>query len=224
MPRQRRIVVPNLPLHITQRGVDRCPTFLVDGAFAVYRCALSHALAQARCAVHAYVLMTNHVHVLATPMERDGPAKMMRMLGVRYVRYFNDRYRRSGTLWEGRFRSTLVKSSQHFFACSRYIEQNPVRARIVNDPRDYEWSSVHRNAYGRDDAMVSEHPLYTQLGIDLETRTAVYRELVATSLTTSTLADIRGTHRGRATMFRTTYRQAVDALLGEAGLASPGDR
>jgi len=222
MPRQPRAVLPNVPLHITQRGVDRCPTFLVDEDFAFYRRVLSDALAEARCAVHAYVLMTNHVHLLATPMDRDGPARMMRRIGVRYVRYFNDRYRRSGTLWEGRFRSTLVESPHHFFACSRYIEQNPVRAQLANDPRDYEWSSVHRNAYGRDDAVVSEHPLYTQLGVELATRTTQYRMLVATALPTNTLADMRVAHRGRATMFRTPYQRALAALLGDAGPAARG--
>jgi putative transposase len=222
MPRQRRVVIPNVPLHITQRGVDRCPTFLVDEDFAFYRRALKDALTDARCSVHAYVLMTNHVHLLATPMDRDGPARMMRTLGLRYVRYFNDRYRRSGTLWEGRFRSTVVSSPQHFFACSRYIEQNPVRARMANDPRDYAWSSVHRNAYGRDDLVVSEHPLYTQLGVELETRTSEYRELVASTLAPSVLADMRIAHRGRATMFRTPYQQAVKALLGDVALATRG--
>src|SRR5256885_2064474 len=114
MPRQGRVVVPNVPLHITQRGVDRCRTFLADEDFAFYRRVLRDAVADARCSVHAYVLMSNHVHLLATPMNRHAPAMMMRRIGARYVRYFNDRYRRSGTLWEGRFRSTLVESPHHF--------------------------------------------------------------------------------------------------------------
>ncbi|HEV7990977.1 MAG TPA: transposase [Gemmatimonadaceae bacterium] len=219
MPRQRRVVIPNVPLHITQRGVDRCPTFLADADFAFYRRTLGDALAVARCSVHAYVLMTNHVHLLVTPMDRGGPAKMMRMIGRRYVRYFNDRYGRTGTLWEGRFRSTLVESAHHFFACSRYIEQNPVRAQIAREPRDYTWSSVHRNAYGREDVVVSEHPLYSQLGGELATRTAEYRALVATPLAPSLIVDMRSAHRGRPTMFRTPYRQAASALLGEGTLA-----
>jgi putative transposase len=224
MPRQRRLVVPNVPLHITQRGVDRRPTFLVDVDFAFYRRTLSDAVRSTGCSVHAYALMTNHVHLLVTPMDRDGPAKMMRLIGGRYVRYFNDRYGRTGTLWEGRFRSTLVQSPHHFFACSRYIEQNPVRAQIAREPRDYKWSSVHRNAYGRVDVVVSEHPLYSQLGSELETRTAEYRKLVGTPLDASWIADMRSSRRGRATLIRTPYRQAVDTPVGADTLAKHGIR
>ena len=147
---------------------------------------------------------------------------MMQAVGRRFVHFVNTRYARTGTLWEGRFWSSVVHSERYFFACSRYIEQNPERARIAGDPRDHEWSSVHRNAYGRDDVLVSEHPLYTQLGVELETRTAEYRNLLATALPEIVVADIRVAYRGRATMFRTPYRQAVSALLGDVALASGG--
>src|SRR5690349_1397071 len=110
MPRSPRVVMPGVPMHITQRGVDRCPTFLTPEDFAYYRRALALAQERVSCGVHAYVLMSNHVHLLITPNDASGPARLMRLLGHLYVRYFNDRYQRTGTLWEGRFRSALVRS------------------------------------------------------------------------------------------------------------------
>jgi putative transposase len=218
MPRRTRVILPGVPLHITQRGVDRCPTFLVDEDFAFYRWALGQAVPKAGCTVHAYVLMTNHLHLLVTPAEQDGPARMMREVGLRYVRYFNDRYRRTGTLWEGRYRSALVDSAPYFFACSRYIEANPVRAGIVSDPREYEWSSVRHNADGRNDPLVGEHSLYLALGRDRAARSAAYRAMSATPLALGAVATIRAAQKARAKMFRTSYQQAVDATAGSRAL------
>lgn len=164
MPRAPRLVVPDAPLHITQRGVDRCATFLADEDFAFYQWALGEATTKAQCAIHAYVLMTNHVHLLLTPLDSAGPSRLMRSLGRRYVGYFNARYRRTGTLWEGRFRSALVDSVPYLFACSRYIELNPTRAGLVDDPAAYPWSSFRHNAGGVDDPVLSPHPQYSALG------------------------------------------------------------
>jgi putative transposase len=212
MPRSPRPILAGAPLHVTQRGVDRCPTFLSDDDFAFYRWALLEASREARCALHAYVLMTNHVHLLLTPMDASGPARMMCALGRRYVRFFNDRYHRTGTLWEGRFRSTLVLTTSYLLACSRYIELNPVRAGIVADPGEYAWSSFDHNAGNGDDPIITEHPQYRALGAGRADCRSVYRTLFAHDLAVNELAAIRAAHRGRTPLHATPYRLAVAAL------------
>jgi putative transposase len=217
VPRRPRLIIPNVPVHITQRGVDRCATFISDDDFALYLWVLRDASVRTRCAVHAYALMSNHVHLLLTPADSDAPACLMRALGQRYVRYFNDRYRRTGTLWEGRFRSTIVDTDRYFLACSRYVERNPVRAGIVDDPGAYPWSSYRRNALGENDGIVTPHSLYTSLGGDNDARRAAYRGLFATEAPPVVVAAIRTAVRGRHTLGMTSYHQAVAAMYGSAG-------
>jgi putative transposase len=146
MARQVRLIVPDIALHIVQRGVDREDCFAEDVDRLVYLSLLRELIAQTRCAVHAYCLMTNHVHLLLTPVTEEGPSTLMRKLGQRYVPYFNRRYSRTGTLWEGRFKSCLVESARYVLGCHRYIEQNPVRAGMVASAGAYAWSSYHGNA------------------------------------------------------------------------------
>jgi putative transposase len=196
--------------------VNRCVTFIEDDDFALYLWVLRDASVRAGCAVHSYALMTNHVHLLLTSADSNGPALLMRALGQRYVRYFNDRYRRTGTLWEGRFRSTIVDTDSYFLACSRYIERNPVRAGIVDDPGAYQWSSYRRNAFGENDGVVTPHPLYTSLGADSDTRRIVYRGLFATDVSPVVTAQIRTAVRGRHILGMTSYDQAVVAMYGDS--------
>lgn len=216
MPRSPRLVVPDAPLHITQRGVDRCATFLADEDFAFYHLALREASREARCAVHAYVLMTNHIHLLLTPEDAAGPARLMRSLGSRYVGYFNARYRRSGTLWEGRYRSALVASVPYLFACSRYIESNPTRAGLVDDPAAYPWSSFRHNARGDDDPALTPHPQYWALGAQRVARCTAYRALFAREIEPSVVARFRVAPRGHPVLQESGYQQAVAALRGSA--------
>jgi putative transposase len=210
--RRLRVVVPNIPLHITQRGVDRCLTFLTDEDFAFYRWALREAAIDASCAVHAYVLMTNHVHLLVSPAEPTGPMRMMISLGRRYVRYFNHRYRRTGTLWEGRYRSALVHSATYFFNCSRYIESNPVRSGMVARPGAYEWSSFRANALAADDPVVTPHAQYTALGEHRDECCSAYRALFVTALDPREVASIRAAPRSAPPLHASYYRQFVDGL------------
>ena len=221
MPRSARVVLPDVPLHVTQRGVDRCPTFLSADDFAFYLCALREASTESRCRIHAYVLMTNHVHLLLTPAGTAAPARMMRSLGRRYVRYFNARYQRTGTLWEGRFRSTVVGSTAYLFACSRYIEMNPVRAGMVAEPADYVWSSFHSNAVGEDDPIVTPHPEHAALGDCRELQCGAYRALFASELSASAVAAIRTAQRAPAGLEPTPYRVAVQALTDRDGVVTP---
>ena len=192
--------------------MDRCVTFIGDEDFALYLWVLRDVSVRARCAIHAYALMTNHVHLLLTPADSEAPACLMRALGQRYVRYFNDRYRRTGTLWEGRFRSTIVDTGRYFLGCSRYIERNPLRAGIVDDPGAYHWSSYRRNACGEEDGIVTPHSLYTALGANDTARRAAYRDLFATDTSPLEVPAIRTAPRARHTLGMTSYHQAVAAM------------
>lgn len=223
MPRPRH-VIPQTPLHITQRGVDRCATFLTDDDYALYLWVLRAASDTAQCAVHAYVLMTNHVHLLVTPADADGPMRLMRAIGTRYVRYFNDRYRRTGTLWEGRFHSTPIHTDSYFFACSRYIERNPHRAGLVEQHAAYMWSSFKCNAHGERDDLITPHPLYVALGSDSAARARTYRRLFAIELSPKVIAAVRTASRVRRALPETDYQKAVAALSsGSASVANSPD-
>jgi putative transposase len=191
MSRHPRLILPAVPLHIIQRGNNRGPCFAGTSDFLVYLTLLRQYAAETGCTVHAYVLMTNHVHLLLSTDSRTGPSVLMRRLGQHYVQYFNRQQGRSGTLWEGRFRSSLVDSERYLLICQRYIELNPVRARMVETPEAYPWSSYRANALGADDPLVTPHLVYTGLGAHDVDRRAAYRHLFFEDLSEQLLADIR---------------------------------
>lgn len=177
MPRAPRIVIPGIPLHVVQRGNNRRNCFESDKDFRLYLRCLGSAASAYGVKIHAYVLMSNHVHILVTPSERQSVSKMMQQIGRGYVRYFNDTYSRTGTLWEGRFFSSVVECDDYLLACQRYIELNPVRANIVQDPGDYPWSSYAANGLGEVNQIIEPHRIWIELGIDQPERLANYRRL-----------------------------------------------
>ena len=179
MPRRPRLHLPNLPLHLVQRGNDRQPCFLDDRDRRRYLDDLRVLARENACAIHAYVLMTNHVHLLLTPGPTGRVDRMMQALGRRYVRWFNDTHCRSGTLWEGRYRSGPVHAEDYLLRCHRYIELNPVRAGLASAASEFPWSSYGVNALGLADALVSPHDFYLALGRDAMERQRAYREFVA---------------------------------------------
>jgi putative transposase len=160
MPRTARLVVPGIALHIRQRGHNRAPCFFADGDYALYLGLLGLFTREHDCTVHAYCLMTNHVHLLLTPRTDDGCALMMKRLGQCYAQHVNKARERTGSLWEGRYRSCLVTTERYALACYRYVECNPVTAGMVGHPRDYRWSSYRANAEGRPDRLIEPHPAY----------------------------------------------------------------
>jgi putative transposase len=171
--------------------------FAVDADFQFFRDCLQDACEKHGCEVHAYVFMTNHVHLLMTPTTESSIGRVMQSVGRRYVQRFNTRYQRTGTLWEGRYRATVVLSERYLFACYRYIEMNPVRAGLVASPHDYRWSSFRANALGARDPMVVQHERYCALGADVSTRQSAYRALFEIALAESTLVAIReATNKG----------------------------
>jgi putative transposase len=163
MPRRARLSVPGIAWHVIQRGNNRCVCFHAEEDYRRFLDDLGEQSRRFGCAVHAYVLMTNRVHLLPTPRRADSVGLMMKHLGQRYVQYVNRAYRRSGTLWEGRYRSCLAQSEDYVLACYRYIELNPVRAAMVHHPREYRWSSFHANGDGKRDALITSHEQYLLL-------------------------------------------------------------
>ncbi len=191
MARLPRYVMPGHPQHVIVRGNNREPIFLSDADYHFYLEKLRLACIKHRCDVHAYALMTNHLHLLITPHQENGISKTMQMLGRYYVQYFNFTYRRTGTLWEGRYKATLIDSENYALICHRYIELNPVRAKMVEHPGDYPWSSYRHNALGEMNSIVTHHSLYHTLGATAKQRQAEYKALFLDKIPTQTLDEIR---------------------------------
>ena len=191
MPRRPRIKLAGIPQHIVQRGINREPCFFAEEDYHCYLHWLEKAAGDWHCAIHAYVLMTNHIHLLITSETEQGIAKMMQAMGRRYVQYINRSYRRTGSLWEGRYKSSLVQAEAYLLTCMRYIELNPVRAGMVNDPSQYRWSSYRHNGLGQADTRIAHHPLYAELDIEASARQAAYRSLFRGELDEEAIADIR---------------------------------
>ena len=202
MARLPRYVIPGQPQHIIQRGNNRQAIFAADVDYQFFRDALVEAAEKHGLAIHAYVWMTNHIHLLATPELDDSISKVLQSVGRRYVQYFNFTYQRSGTLWEGRYRATVVDSEQYLLTLMRYIELNPVRAGMVAHPRDYAWSSYHHNAQGEvglNGDWITGHREYLQLGRSAEERQGAYRQLFRGALAATDLETIReSTHKAWA--------------------------
>ena len=191
MPRRPRIKLAGLPQHIVQRGINREPCFFAEEDYHCYLHWLQGSAADWHCAIHAYVLMTNHVHLLVTPQTENGIARLMQSIGRRYVQYINRHYKRTGSLWEGRYKSSLVEADTYLLTCMRYIELNPVRAGMVSDPGQYRWSSYRHNGLGQTDNRISEHPLYRSLGQDEVIRQSAYRALFRSQMDNEAISDIR---------------------------------
>jgi putative transposase len=191
MPRRPRVHLDGVPLHIVQRGHNREPCFFAEQDYGSYLHWLGEALGEAECKLHAYVLMTNHVHLLLTPKRAQALPTLFISLGRRYVQYINRSFRRTGTLWDSRYKSSLIQAEPYLLACQRYIELNPVRAAMVNDPAHYRWSSYRSNALGRADARLTPHALYEALGRSDNDRQAAYRALFRSQLDRAAIDDIR---------------------------------
>lgn len=199
MARLPRYFANGVPQHVILRGNNREPIFANDEDRQFFKEILLDAARRYGLATHAYVLMTNHIHLLVLPESAESLPKTLQSVGRRYVQYFNYRYKRTGTLWEGRYRATVVDAEGYLFECMRYIELNPVRAGMVAHSREYVWSSYRSNAEGMDDPLVTRHSQYRRLGADDAARQQAYRELVQAPMDAGLLATVRdSTHKGWA--------------------------
>jgi putative transposase len=224
MPRRSRITVAEVPVHIIQRGNNRGACFFADTDYELYLAHLQALAAKFECAVHAYCLMTNHVHLLLTPRQADGCALLMKHLGQRYVQHVNRTYRRSGTLWEGRFRSCLAQSERYVLACYRYIELNPHRAGIVSHPRQYRWSSYRINAEGKASDLIEPHDQYVRLGRSRQARREAYRALFREALDEAVVNEIRAATNGGFVLGAARFQEQIAAMLGRRVTAGRAGR
>jgi putative transposase len=214
MPRRPRLALAGVATHIIQRGNNRGACFFADEDYALYLHHLEELARLFGCAVHAYVLMTNHVHLLVTPKETDGASLLMKHLGQRYVQYVNRAYRRSGTLWEGRFRSCLAQSEAYVLACYRYVELNPVRADMAAHPREYRWSSYRSNAEDKSSDLITPHREYLRLAKDAAERRAAYRALFKSELDPETLKETREATNGGCALGGKRFLAQIEAAAG----------
>jgi putative transposase len=228
MPRPKRICIPGLPHHVVQRGNNRHASFYHKDDYNKYLALLAEAATKHDVIVHAFVLMTNHVHLLTTPGCSTGLSLMMQDLGRRYVNYINKTYARTGTLWEGRFKCSVIDSERYCLACYRYIDLNPTRAGVVTYPADYRWSSYRHNAMGAVNSLLTPHHSYLQLGLTIQSRTAQYRELIAEVLDDEYLNKIRyGIKKGLPVggdRFKTDVEKYLGQRLGTGMIGRPAKK
>jgi putative transposase len=193
----RRRFIPGVSHHIRHRGNNRCDVFTDDNDRLQFLALLGKCARQRGVAIHGYVLMTTHMHAVLTGSDAESVPRMMQSLGRSYVRYFNEKHRRTGTLWEGRYWAGLIHDERYWLTCLRYVEMNPVAARMVSSPEAYPWSSYHAHAGGRSDALLTLHPLYLQLGSDAASRSANWAAICGQPIAETDLAEIRtATRRG----------------------------
>ncbi|MEQ8207429.1 MAG: transposase [Woeseia sp.] len=216
MPRQCRYFIPNIAQHVITRGVDRQAVFFQAQDYSLYLTALQNAAAEHDCLIHAYVLMTNHVHLLVTPMRERSLPLLMQSMGRNYVQRLNARYGRTGTLWEGRYKASLIQSNNYLLACQRYIELNPVRARMVVAPGDYPHSSYAYHATGCENALISAHACYKELARDSAARRQAYRRLFQNLIDEELLARIRKTTNSCGVIGDDPFKGQIAAMLGRA--------
>lgn len=214
MARLPRLCLPGIPQHIIQRGNNRQACFATNEDFAAYAHWLEELSSKYHIAVHAWVFMTNHVHLLVTPASTEGVSNMMQSLGRQYVRYFNHTYKRTGTLWEGRFKSCVIDADNYLLLCQRYIELNPVRANMVNHPAEYKWSSYSANGHGRKVKLYTPHQAYLQLGKTVSQRTKAYQELFHSQLNEEQINMIRAASNKGMALGSYRFKHEVEKLTG----------
>lgn len=212
MARLPRICPPGIPQHVIQRGNNKNVCFADEQDLSAYAAWLKQYSSEFRVYIHAWVFMSNHVHLLATPSNNNALSAMMQALGRRYVRNFNYKYHRSGTLWEGRFKSCLVQSESYLLKCYRYIELNPVRAGMVDNPAEYTWSSYQCNALGMESDICTQHEEYLKLGTTKDDRLAAYRELVKAHIDNQMIVHIRDSVNKGLALGNDRFKDEIESL------------
>ncbi len=226
MARLPRLNLPGIPQHVVQRGNNREACFFHDEDYAVYLDKLKIYSKKYHVAVHSYVLMTNHVHLLMTPEAETGVSQLMQSLGRYYVRYINQTYNRTGTLWEGRYKSTLIDSDNYFLTVSRYIELNPLRAGMVKHPGEYPWSSYQSNALGKTIELITPHFIYQGLAKTDKTRQKRYLALFEKKIPDYTLEEIRDSLNRAWVLGDDLFKQQITKKTGRRStpIGRGGDR
>lgn len=213
MPRKPRFYLPDLPAHVMQRGHNRSPVFFDDEDYLEYLRILKSMADKYQCQVHAYVLMTNHVHLLITPLCQNSISLFFQGLGRQYVNYINKTYGLSGSLWEGRHKGNPIDAAIYFLTCMRYIELNPVRAGMCDEPGVYRWSSYAANALGEPNCILTPHEEYKQLGENSALWQKTYRDLFKESLDAKIIDDLRKGVQSGTPVGHKSFSQKIEQLL-----------
>lgn len=230
MARLPRLVVPHQAHHIIQRGTDRRVIFLDENDHLTFLRWLKEASKTFQVAIHAYVLMPNHLHLLATPVDETGLARMMQWLGRHYVPYFNYKYDRFGTLWQGRYRATVIDTERYFMACSRYIDLNPVRGGICSSPADFRWSSYAHHVGLLQDPLITDHALYWALSNTPFGREAAYRAMTEETISSEEVTELSnatlkgwalGSSKFKAKLEKQANRRVTPGKKGRPFLVPP---
>lgn len=224
MARLPRYFVKGQPQHIIQRGNNREVIFVHDDDYLFYLECLQSAIKKNKLCVHAYVLMTNHVHILASPETENSISKTLQSVGRRYVQYFNYTYKRTGTLWEGRYKATVIDSDQYLLTCMRYIELNPVRAGMIEQPSAYPWSSYAANAEGKINKLIKSHEVYRLMGVSESERQSAYRQLFRLAIGKSELDALREATNKGWVLGSDLFREEIERLSGRRSVAKPRGR
>jgi putative transposase len=203
-----------MPFHVVQRGHHRSAVFFEDFDYLNYLACLREAAQNYGCSIHAYVLMTNHVHLLLTPAGQNAIGRLFQSIARHYVPYFNRKYGRQGTLWEGRHKSSMIDSATYLLSCMRYIEMNPVRAGMVAHPAEYRWSSYAANALAVSNVLVSPREEFLELGSDLQGRCDAYRAYVSAGETPEAVDALRATLQTGTPLGNDKFRREIEAALG----------
>ena len=212
MPRRLRFCPDGFPVHIIQRGINRQACFACDEDIAAYAHWLAEGAIKFEVDIHAWVFMTNHVHLLLTPKNKSAISQLMQYLGRLYVRRFNYRYSRSGSLFDGRFKSSLIQDDHYLLTCLQYIELNPIRAGLVLDPGDYKWSSYQSHAFGKSVGMWTPHAVYSALGKSQEGCQRIYRNKIGDSISTEALTKIRHCANTGLVLGTKRFREEIEAM------------
>lgn len=213
MPRKPRFFLPDVPCHVVQRGRNKDPIFFESSDYRAYLEWLEEGLERYECELHAYVLMTNHVHLLITPKNKQGISLTMQHMGRHYVPYINYTYGMSGSLWEGRFKSSLIDSEIYLLTCMRYIELNPVRANMVKSPGEYKWSSYKGNANAAEDPLLTPHLEFLNLGRSKAQREHAYRELFRHHIDDEDLHNIQACWQSGTPLGNDRFREKIERKL-----------
>lgn len=216
MPRQPRYFLPDMPQHVIQRGVDRQATFFAPDDYSLYLRTLADAAQEFECRIHSYVLMTNHTHLLLTPSTERALPLLMQALGRKYVQTINRKYGRTGTLWEGRYKASLIQTDRYLLTCQRYIELNPVRAGMTVSPADYPYSSYAHNALGKSDPIITPQPVYLSLGDGPGECQAAYRKLFIDQINAQFINKIRRTTNACLVLGDNGFKDRIESMLGHS--------
>ncbi len=216
MPRKPRVYLGNIPAHIVHRGHNRDACFFSDEDYLYYLECLYQGCRRYTVQLHAYVLMTNHVHLLMTPADEAGISRVMQHIGRLYVRHINQTYRRSGSLWEGRHKASLIEAENYLLTCYRYIELNPVAANMVAFPEDYRWSSYQHHACGLTNPNIIEHDVYVRLGSSSTLRSAAYSALFSSRIPQQDITQIQKSIKYNYPLGSDRFRQQIEIALNKS--------